>query len=323
LSIGDLQAALVRLLGRVLGVDGVRVEGLRRLSGGASRETWSFMAVSPEGGTRALILRRDPPDAPKEGMGLEARLLAAAATGKVPVPAVLASSDDAEAVGSPFLLMEHVDGETIPRKILREAAFDQVRPRLAGQCGEILARLHAVDPEQVEGLEGGDQLARYREVLDELGEPHPAFELAFRWLEGNRPPPGPETIVHGDFRHGNLIIGPDRVRAVIDWELGHRGDPMEDLGWLCVKAWRFGKEPPVGGFGSYEQLIDGYEGAGGRPVDRDGLRWWETFGVLRWGIICMMQANTHTSGTTRSVELAAIGRRVCENEWDLLDMLDL
>jgi aminoglycoside phosphotransferase (APT) family kinase protein len=256
-------------------------------------------------------------------MGLEARLLAAAAKGGVPVPAVLASSDDPAVVGSPFLLMEHVDGETIPRKILREPAFEKARPRLAGQCGEILARLHAIDPAQVEGLEGGDQLSRYRETLDELGEPHPAFELALRVLEANRPPAGPAVVVHGDFRHGNLIIGPDGVRAVIDWELGHRGDPMEDLGWLCVKAWRFGKPLPVGGFGTYEQLIDGYEAAGGGPVDRDVLWWWETFGVLRWGIICIMQAHQHTSGMVRSVELAAIGRRVCENEWDLLGMLKL
>jgi aminoglycoside phosphotransferase (APT) family kinase protein len=321
LTTEDLEAALLRLLPGVLGA-GVRVEGLRRLSGGASRETWSFSAVTPAG-PRKLILRRDPPDAPKEGMGLEARLLAAAAKGDVPVPAVLASSDDPAIVGSPFLLMDHVDGETIPRKILRDDAFAGARPRLAGQCGRILARLHAIDPDQVEGLEGGDPFGQYREMLDQLGEPHPAFELAFRFLEGNRPAHGPEVLVHGDFRHGNLIIGPDGVRAVIDWELGHRGQPLEDLGWLCVKAWRFGKGLPVGGFGTYAQLVEGYEAAGGRPVDADALRWWETFGVLRWGIICMMQANTHTSGATRSVELAAIGRRVCENEWDLLGMLNL
>jgi aminoglycoside phosphotransferase (APT) family kinase protein len=318
----DLEAALLRLLPDVLGSE-ARVVGLRRLSGGASRETWSFSAVTAEGDARALILQRDVRDGPDRAMGLEARLLAAAAKADVPVPAVLTSSDDPAALGSPFLLLDHVEGETIPRKILREAAFEQTRPRLAGQCGQILARLHSLDPDQVEGLEGGDPLGRYREVLDELGEPHPAFELAFRFLEGNRPPAAPDVVVHGDFRHGNLIIGPDGVRAVIDWELGHRGQPLEDLGWLCVKAWRFGKDLPVGGFGTYDQLVEAYEAAGGGPVDRDALRWWETFGVLKWGIICMMQANTHTSGATRSVELAAIGRRVCENEWDLLGMINL
>jgi aminoglycoside phosphotransferase (APT) family kinase protein len=128
-------------------------------------------------------------------------------------------------------------------------------------------------------------------------------------------------VVHGDFRNGNLIIGPEGIRAVLDWELAHLGDPLEDLGWLCVKAWRFGSPLPVGGFGTIDQLIAAYEGAGGRPVDAGALHWWQVLGTLRWGIICIVQALTHTSGALRSVELAAIGRRVCEVEWDLLELL--
>jgi hypothetical protein len=108
---------------------------------------------------------------------------------------------------------------------------------------------------------------------------------------------------------------------VLDWELAHLGDPLEDLGWLCVKAWRFGVDRPVGGFGDYDDLVAAYEAAGGAAVDRDALRWWEAVGTLKWGIMCILQANAHTSGLVRSVELAAIGRRVCENEWDLLELL--
>ena len=316
----DLSVALEHVLADALGEPNVWVEGLRRLSGGASRETWAFTAIAGRSG-RQLILRRDPPGAVKEGMGLEARLLEAAAKGGVPVPALVAASDDPAVLGSPFLVTDHVDGETIPRKILRGEEFRAVRPRLAGQCGEILARLHAIDPGTVESLDGTDQVTQYREAFDSLGQPHPTFELAFRWLEANRPPPGPDAIVHGDFRHGNLIVGPDGVRAVLDWELSHRGDPLEDLGWLCVKAWRFGVDLPVGGFGTYHQLIEGYQAAGGCSVDREALRWWEVLGTLKWGIMCIAQAAAHTSGAVRSVELAAIGRRVCENEWDLLDLL--
>jgi aminoglycoside phosphotransferase (APT) family kinase protein len=320
-AVDHLAAAVGGLLGEILDDPSVRIEGLHRLSGGASRETWSFTAVGRGGVARPLILRRDPPGAVKQGMAMEARLFEAAAAAGVPVPTLLAASDDPAVLGSPFLLMEHVDGETIPRKILRGEAFKGARPKLARQCGEILARLHAIDPTDVDGLDRADQLAAFRQVLDELGQPHPAFELAFRWLEANRPPPSSDAIVHGDFRHGNLIIGPDGVRAVLDWELAHCGDPLEDLGWLCVKAWRFGVDLPVGGFGSYDDLLAGYHDAGGRHVDRESLRWWETFGTLRWGIICIMQAVAHTSGAVRSVELAAIGRRVCENEWDLLELL--
>jgi aminoglycoside phosphotransferase (APT) family kinase protein len=166
-----------------------------------------------------------------------------------------------------------------------------------------------------------DPVATWRAMLDGFGQPHPTFELALRWLEERRPPPAATALVHGDFRHGNLIVGPDGVRAVIDWELAHLGDPMEDLGWLCVKAWRFGVDRPVGGFGDYEELFASYQEASGRPVDPDVVRWWEVMGTLKWGIMCIAQAFTHLSGTVRSVELAAIGRRVCENEWDLLGMI--
>jgi aminoglycoside phosphotransferase (APT) family kinase protein len=307
-------------LAAVLNSD-VTVEELRRLSGGASRETWSFVAVGGDGSRRRFILRRDPPGASREGMEKEARLLTAAAKGGVPVPEVVVASDDPAVLGSAFLIMEYVEGETIPRRVLRDAQFAEARPQMARQCGEILARLHAIDPGSVGRLEEQDPMVEYRRVLDELGQPHPAFELAFRWLEERRPPARPPAIVHGDFRHGNLMIGPDGVRAVLDWELVHRGDPMEDLGWLCTKAWRFGVDLPVGGFGTYDQLLEGYAAGGGGPVTTEELRWWEVLGSLKWGVICIMQATTHLSGTVRSVELAAIGRRVCENEWDLLELL--
>ncbi len=151
-----------------------------------------------------------------------------------------------------------------------------------------------------------------------LGEPHPAFELAFRWLAEHRPPPAGEAIVHGDFRLGNVIVDGDGLAAVLDWELAHVGDPMEDLGWLCVKAWRFGGRGPVAGLGEYGDLFDAYGEASARAVDPEVVRWWEVLGTLKWGIMCIMQANAHLTGASRSHELAAIGRRVCENEHDLL-----
>ncbi|MEY2478701.1 MAG: hypothetical protein QOG87_4016 [Actinomycetota bacterium] len=295
-----------------LGVE--QIEGLRRLSGGASRETWSFDVARPDGSTDELILRRDPPGAPKGVMTRERALLDAAAKAGVPVPRVVDGDDSS-------IVMERLAGETIPRRILRDDAYAAVRPELATQCGEILAALHRIPIADIPGLEQADQVAQFRELLDTLGEAHPTFELAFRWLEDNRPPSGDLVVVHGDFRNGNLIVGPEGIRAVLDWELAHAGDPMEDLGWLCVKSWRFGAAPPVGGFGTYDQLVDAYEAAGGGPVDRSALRWWETLGTLKWGIMCIMQTVTHTSGAVRSVELAAIGRRVCEVEWDLLVLL--
>jgi aminoglycoside phosphotransferase (APT) family kinase protein len=256
-------------------------------------------------------------------MTTEAALLRAAAAEAVPVPAVVATPADAPdaGLGPSWMVVERVAGETIARKILRDDEFAGARPRLAAQCGRALAGVHRIDPVSIGGLAGGDQVAQLRAVLDGIGEPHPAFELGFRWLERNRPPSSAPATVHGDFRNGNLIVGPDGLRAVLDWELAHAGDPMEDLGWLCVRAWRFGVRPRVGGFGEVDDLVGAYEAASGSAVDRDALAWWEVLGTLRWGIVCMVQAATHLTGAVRSVELAAIGRRICEAEHDLLLVL--
>ena len=288
---------------------GGEVTDLRRLSGGASRETWSF-----DHGGRGLILRRDPPGAPRAGgMATEAALFEAAASAGVPVPALVHAGE--------WLVMERIDGETIPRKILRDEEYAAARPKLARQCGQVLAKLHSIPPASVPGLEAPDQLQQWRTTLDSLGQAQPVFEVAFKWLGDTRPASTTSAVVHGDFRNGNLIVGPDGVRSVLDWELAHLGDPMEDLGWLCATPWRFGVDLPVGGFGTYDDLVAGYESAGGGTVDRDALHWWEVLATLKWGVMCILQATTHVSGMIRSVELAAIGRRTCETEWDLLGLL--
>ncbi|RJL20801.1 phosphotransferase family protein [Bailinhaonella thermotolerans] len=298
------------LVRRVLGA-GTAVGGVRRLSGGASREMWSLTADG-----RPLILRRGSPGMTVDagaGLAVEAGLMRAALAAGVPVPAIVAAGDD-------FILMEHVEGETIPRRILRDPRYAGARPNLADQCGRILAAIHRMPPPAVL-TEAPDPLEFWRSVLDACGEPHPVFEWAFVRLARTRPPARRTAVVHGDFRNGNLIVGPEGVRAVLDWELAHLGDPVEDLGWLCVRAWRFGSPLPVGGFGTYDRLVASYEKAGGDPVDPAALRWWEAFGVLKWGIICVMQTLRHVRGGEDSVELAALGRRVCENEWDLLELL--
>ncbi|MFC5824836.1 phosphotransferase family protein [Nonomuraea insulae] len=300
---------------------GAAIASSTRLPGGASRETWALDVVTQDGGRHELIARLDSPGAALEtafttgaGLTAEATLMRAAAGAGVPVPRIIAC-------GESYILMTRVPGETIPRKILRDDAYAAARPRLTRQCGLALAAIHRMPLTALPHGERQDPLPAWRDVLDRLGEPHPVFELALRRLAATRPRGRRLTVVHGDFRNGNLIVGPEGIRAVLDWELAHAGDPLEDLGWLCVKAWRFGSSLPVGGFGAYHELVDAYEEAGGQPVDRDALRWWETFGVLKWGVICVMQTMRHLRGGARSVELAAIGRRVCENEWDLLRLL--
>jgi aminoglycoside phosphotransferase (APT) family kinase protein len=304
----------------------VSVEGLTRLSGGASKETWSFDAVGPDGTRSGLILRRDVPGRPGEpdDLNREATALSLAHTAGLTVPEVLLSSHGPD-LGTAGMVMRRVDGETIARRILRDDTYAPARGVLVGQLAEFAAGLHAIDPPG--SFAQPDPLAQLRLQLDSFGEPPSAqhsdvFELAMDWLSAHPPPQRDPVLVHGDFRLGNLIVGPEGLRAVLDWELAHLGNPAEDLGWLCVKAWRFGAAPPVAGLGSREELLATYRAAGGPAISPAELHWWEVLGTLRWGVICLSQAWAHLSGAHRSVELAAIGRRVCEQEWDLLLMLD-
>ena len=143
-----------------------------------------------------------------------------------------------------------------------------------------------------------------------------------RWLDRHRPAPGPRVTVHGDFRCGNFLVGPEGLRGVLDWELAHAGDPAEDIGWLCAPAWRFGGRGEVGGFGTLDELL-GVVRRGRRRArwTAPGCTGGRCYATVKWAVICALQASAHLSGATRSVELAAIGRRVCESEWDLFTLL--
>lgn len=292
------------------------VDDLRRLTGGASRETWMFSADG-----QRYVMQRVRPGHPG-GLGFEPQVLLQAQVAGVPVPQMVFDGSASDVLERPFMIVRAVEGETIARKILRDDEFSHARTVLASQLGAAAARTHMVKEEDVPGLPGPDQLIMYRNVMDELGEPHPVFEIAFRWLEQNRPSQDLRTLVHGDLRLGNIMVDSSGLTAVLDWELAHIGDPMEDLGWLCVRAWRFGGSNPVAGIGSYEELFDAYESVSGIRPQLDAVRWWEVLGTLKWGIICIRQAATHLQGIARSHELAAIGRRVCENEYDLLEYLE-
>ncbi len=314
-----MKERLEAVLRPVLG-DGVVVENLNTLTGGASRTTWAFDAVTDQ--RKALILRTGPPDDIHAGMELEAAVQQRAAAAGAPVPHILSADNSPAALGNPYLICEAIAGETIVRRIHR-SLDDAARARLLQQCAAALAAVHRADPAGL-GLTQTDQLTEWRDRLDEMGDTTATFEWAFRWLDAHRPPPSPARLVHGDFRMGNLIVDDAGLAAVLDWELVHVGEACEDLAWFCIRAWRFGapEQLGAGGLGSVESFVTAYEAAGGEPIDRDALRWWLTLATLRWGVICRFQAERHLSGQTPSVELAAIGRRVSETEWDVLDLLE-
>ncbi|HWE06427.1 MAG TPA: phosphotransferase family protein [Rhizomicrobium sp.] len=302
------------------------VTNLRRLSGGASQELWRF-EVANGNRSSCAILRRAPGgervSTASVGPEMEARLMSAAGARGAPVPPVLYVLAPEDGLGRGFV-SGFVEGETLGGRIVRTEALASARAVLARQCGQILARIHALDANEFPGLRRFTPL----ELLDDwqaayraTETPRPVFELAFRWLRANCPKsPEHPRVVHGDFRNGNLIVGPDGVRAVLDWELAHVGDPMEDLGWLCVNSWRFGAmEKIVGGFGELADLFGGYEAEGG-AADFASIRWWEIFGTLRWGVMCAGMPRAFRE-FDRTVERAVIARRASETEIDLMRLL--
>ncbi|MBI2962734.1 MAG: phosphotransferase family protein [Deltaproteobacteria bacterium] len=333
---GDVERALGAFLAGQ-GYDRVAIENLARIGGGTSRRQWRLDAVLEKDGRverRQLVARGDPPGSHLWSISRSAEfgLLRALGRAGVPVPQAFWVSTDPQILGSPFFVMERIDGETAPRPLLRDEAYAQARQAAPRQLAAALARLHGLDtadPELAALPSTGDppalgavlhfQTALRRAAL----EPRPVLELALRWLLGHLPATSRRAVVHGDFRVGNFVYGPQGVRAILDWEIAHLGDPMEDLSWLALRTWRFGvDEREVGGLCRLEDFLRDYESAGGPPVDRRALRFWEVLANLSWAVITILQARNHLDGYQRDVELASIGRRAAENELELLELIE-
>jgi aminoglycoside phosphotransferase (APT) family kinase protein len=333
---------LIEVLGdRVRTVYGTAatLENLTRLSGGASRETWSFDVLTAGHEKVPLILKRDPTIYEADGsitsdvpfqLGVsritEGKLMEHAARAGVPVPGVVfyLPADERTAEG---FVMQRLDGEALGLRIAREETYAEARVSLAFQCGHAAARLHAIPPGNLPELDSRnaqEELAYYHDMMSSVEHPYPGFEYGFRWLAERLELAGEgHTLVHGDFRNGNFLVVADGLHAVLDWELAHLGNPVSDLGWICVRSWRYGYiEKSVGGFGEIGELTAGYEAGGGGPVSEAAIRYWEVFGTLRWGMLCINMAFTHLNGPHASLEQAAIGRRTAETEYDLLDLID-
>jgi aminoglycoside phosphotransferase (APT) family kinase protein len=291
---------------------------LRRLSSGASRETFALGTASHG----ELIAQLDPPAGGREQRPPQAPLLEAAADAGVPVAGVVARGNGDAVLGASWTVLQALTGTTDPARILSGDGAPEPGA-LIDSIAAALAAVHRMPADPALAPVVDDPLAQVRSWHDGLGEPHPVFELVFRALERDRPPKQPRVFVHGDFRMGNLMVGPHGVTGVLDWELAHLGERTEDLGWLCVPAWRFQRpDRPAAGLATRERLLAAYQRHADIEVDAEALRWWELLGTLRWGVICVMQAFSHLSGARRSIEHAVIGRRACEVEWDLLEQLD-
>jgi len=278
--------------------------------GGNSRETW-IVGVREGVESRKLVFRCDPDHwiRPQE-MRREIDGLRLAGRAGVPVPALVLSSDDLD-IGRPFVLTEYVSGTSISRRILRGEEFEKARKNFAADCGCILAKLHAATDAAKDWPyeDPMHELERYRV---EAAYPSPVLAAALHWLSKHRPAKSRLSPVHRDFRLGNLMMTPDGIVAVLDWETCHLSDPYEDLAWLCSRAWRYGSDRPVGGIGELDDLLEAYARQSGETIDLQRLRWWQVFAATRWGLASGARPRASSAGD--AMEEAAIARHVCKQE---------
>jgi aminoglycoside phosphotransferase (APT) family kinase protein len=322
----ELEAGLARALAEIdLSAPAPVVHVTGSASVGATRRTF-FLDIVWDGLTTAAVAQLVPGAQSSLAPTAEADCVRLAGAAGVPVAEPLVASDDPGYVGVPFQVSRRVEGMTVPRHILRAAgerpAFGSA---LARQCGQALAALHQVDPQAVPNgvvrLVEPTATAAYANQLRSLAAtvpPSPVLVLGQRWLARNQPLPQGPALVHSDFRNGNLVVDESGLAAVIDWELAHVGDPMEDLAWLCLRCWRFRADDlEVGGFGVLADLRAAYEEAGGL-WRQEAFHWWKVARTMWWCLILQLQAQAFVSGVSSSLVLAASGRRVAELEYDLL-----
>ena len=323
-----VQAALRRCIEDLFG-KGAGLARATLLGGGASMEAWAVDAETPHGPVPLLVRRAAGGRIYRDALSLsqEFRLLEAAWEAGVRVPRPYRHFPDV--AGREAFAMERLPGETVGRRIVQRPELEAARTVLPGQMAEQLARIHALDSSRLEFLPGArdaEPLRRSLDVLqgqlDEVGEPHPAIELALLRLRRDLPRGGPRAVCHGDFRIGNLMVGEAGLTGVLDWEFAHVGDPREDLAWPMVRAWRFGREQLLlGGIAQPDDFLERYAQLTGLRTTRQGLRVFELLGNVRWAIGALSQARRHLSGEERSVELAVLGRLAAEVEHELLSLL--
>ena len=321
----ELASALSKKLLEV-GIEG-KVSNLEPLTGGASKEIWKFEVSNAKQSTKMILRRGSGIEGPLAiKTADEARIQKEVIKVGAPVPIILAVSKNDEELGDSYI-MHFVEGESIARKILRDKEYKKALPILAYQCGEAIAKIHNVDINNFSFLPkkpAEDQLEDLYSTYQSFEQPSPVFEYAYLWLKEQDFSNFQESLVHGDFRLGNIIVNADGLQSIIDWELAHIGNPLQDLGWVCGNSWRFGKnDKVVGGFGELEDLLEGYNSISKLKVNKEMVKCWQVFGTFRWGVICLIQAYAHLNGTINSIEKAAIGRRVSETEIDIVDLLFL
>lgn len=318
--VAKLGDAVRRRFGSDAGIANVDVATL-----GASNRTLLF-DLHDGRATRRLVLRQEtyrspvsPFLSPRDQYGIHQVVHRHG----LPIPEPVFELDEGDELDRGFVVA-CIEGETLPKTLLSDPAFEPARKRFAAQTGEFFARLHGIPVDELpflaDSADSVDPLAAQMQRYDSYREYHPGIEVGLRWLEKNRPTRRTKKkLIHGDYRVGNLLLNHRGITGVLDWECSHHGSAMEDMGWVCLRSWRFGNiEKPVGGMGPRSELYAAYEANGGETVDADEVRWWEIFSSLKWAVLNIMQADGHVRGERRSLPFACCGRNAAMIEYDML-----
>ena len=329
----ERRARLAAFIRDASGAGDVRITALERMSGGAVQENWALDAEVSGGefaGPQRWVLRMDAPARVAESLvrGDEFRVLDAMHAAQVLAPRPLWLCEDREIMGGPFFIMARLPGVAAGHKVARDARLVPDRRRLARELAANLARIHGIRPPHpglgfLKTSLALDNVAHYRAYLDTLAESHAVLEWGLRWCERHAPDREETTFIHRDFRTGNYLVHEGALAGVLDWEFAAYGNPLEDIGWLFAKCWRFGQhQHEVGGVADAEDFLREYEARSGRHVDGPALRYWQVMAHLRWAVIALQQRERHRSGVEPSLELALTGHLLSDLELEILALTD-
>lgn len=294
------------------GIGATTLHRLERLKGGYSRQMWAVDLRDTSGRIHELVLCMDSPEGVvQEGeqtldRASEGRLLRCLHAAGLPVPDVLAWGDSDGALGRPFLLMERVAGSAAVGPLVRDPHFVVRHELLAHQMADLLAGIHAAHVPSglldAPASPAADALERLRRAADATPAAQlPVFGVVFDWLDRNRPTSsGRPVLVHGDFRTGNLIYDQTGFVAVLDWEMAHLGDALEDVAWAQLICWQLGTGR-VGGLVDRDAWVEQYERASGRRIDGASLCFWEVLGALKMSILAWRAIQVTADGKERAL----------------------
>ena len=318
---------LAEFIARAAGASNAAIVALERMGGGAVQENWA-LDVEVDGKPRRWVLRTDAGAAVRESStrAQEFAVLNAVHPANVFAPEPLYLCEDFAVAGRLFFIMQRLPGIAAGHKVTRNSNLVPDPGQLARELAANLARLHRIKPPHpglgfLRTMRARDNIAHYRSYLDTLSRAYPVLEWGLRWCEITAPLREETTFIHRDYRTGNYLVQDGHLAGVLDWEFPAFGNPLEDVGWMCARCWRFARpDLPVGGIARLEDFIPEYERASGRTVSLRDLNYWQVMAHLRWAVIALQQVERHLSRTERSLELALTGHVIGQLELEILNL---